>query len=38
MNSWSTAWGDQGFGYMPYTYLVDPDLAADLWTVRLVET
>ncbi|MFN8179003.1 MAG: C1 family peptidase [bacterium] len=38
MNSWSTKWGDGGFFYMPYAYLLDPDLAADLWTVRVVET
>jgi C1A family cysteine protease len=37
MNSWSTAWGDKGFCYMPYAYLVDTDLAADFWTVRIVE-
>ena len=38
MNSWSPAWGDKGFCYMPYPYLTDSDLAADFWTVRVVET
>ena len=22
---------------MPYAYLTDPDLAADFWTIRMVE-
>jgi C1A family cysteine protease len=38
MNSWSTAWGDKGYFYMPYAYLTDSDLASDFWTVRVVET
>jgi C1A family cysteine protease len=38
MNSWSTGWGDGGFCTMPYAYLVDTSLAADLWTIRIVET
>jgi C1A family cysteine protease len=37
MNSWSTAWGDAGFFYMPYAYLSNPSLARDIWTVRTVE-
>jgi C1A family cysteine protease len=36
-NSWSTAWGDKGYFYMPYSYLTDPDLSADFWTARTVE-
>lgn len=35
-NSWGPGWGDQGFFYMPYTYLTAPALAADFWTIRLV--
>jgi C1A family cysteine protease len=30
-NSWSTAWGDNGYFYMPFAY-VRPDLVSDLWT------
>jgi C1A family cysteine protease len=37
MNSWSTAWGDEGYFHMPYAYLSSPQLAGDLWTVRTVE-
>lgn len=36
-NSWGTSWGDKGFCYMPYSYIADPDLADDIWTLRLVE-
>jgi C1A family cysteine protease len=37
MNSWSVRWGDQGYCYLPYAYLTDVDLAADFWTLRIVE-
>ena len=36
-NSWGAKWGKQGYCLMPYAYLTDPDLAADLWTIRMVE-
>ena len=35
-NSWSASWGDQGYGYMPYTYLTNPQLASDFWTIHSV--
>lgn len=36
-NSWGRAWGQQGYGTIPLAYLADPYLAADLWSVRLLE-
>jgi C1A family cysteine protease len=35
-NSWSDQWGDSGYGYIPYAYLTDDNLAADFWTIRVV--
>lgn len=36
-NSWSENWGDHGYGYLPYAYLVDQSLASDFWTIRKVK-
>ena len=36
-NSWGAKWGRNGTCFMPYAYLTDPALAADFWTIRLVE-
>ncbi|MBV8865112.1 MAG: C1 family peptidase [Acidobacteriaceae bacterium] len=33
-NSWGTSWGDGGYGYLPYSYLMDQNLATDFWTIR----
>jgi hypothetical protein len=35
-NSWGLEWGDNGHFTIPYDYLEDVNLAADLWTIRLV--
>jgi C1A family cysteine protease len=35
-NSWGTGWGMAGYFTLPYTYLIQPGLASDLWTIRLV--
>jgi C1A family cysteine protease len=36
-NSWGTGWGQDGYFTMPYAYLTDTGLAADFWTLRIVE-
>jgi C1A family cysteine protease len=36
-NSWGADWGDAGYFYMPYAYLLDDNLSDDLWTIRLVQ-
>jgi len=37
-NSWGSGWGDRGYFYMPYDYIVDPELVEDLWAVKVVES
>jgi C1A family cysteine protease len=32
-NSWSVAWGDKGYGYLPYAMFVD-GFVQDAWTIR----
>ena len=35
-NSWGPGWGLHGYFTLPYTYVAQPSLAADFWTIRLV--
>lgn len=35
-NSWGKEWGKDGHFFMPYSVITNPDMAADFWTIRLV--
>jgi C1A family cysteine protease len=32
-NSWGASWGDGGYGYIPYQYILDATLASDFWVL-----
>lgn len=36
-NSWGNEWGQNGDGRIPYDYVLNPDLAADFWTVTKIK-
>jgi hypothetical protein len=35
-NSWTPRWGDKGFGYLPYSYIVQRK-ASDMWSIIAAE-
>lgn len=36
-NSWGPSWGDKGYFYLPYNYLLNPNLTTDMWTITKME-
>jgi C1A family cysteine protease len=36
-NSWGSKWGDNGYFYLPYNYLLSKSLAGDIWKITQVE-
>jgi C1A family cysteine protease len=36
-NSWDTDWGINGYFWMPYAYITNPNLADDFWVIKQVE-
>ena len=35
-NSWGPSWGDNGYFYLPYNYLLKPKLSSDFWAIEAV--
>ena len=33
-NSWGTSWGANGYFYLPYSYLTNPNLCSDNWCIE----
>ena len=35
-NSWGINWGDKGYFYLPYNYILDNNLASQFWIIRKI--
>ena len=33
-NNWGSTWGDNGFCWFPYDYMLNDDLCGDFWSIR----
>lgn len=38
LNSWGEDWGDGGYFYMPYDFIMDPHFCRDFWKIQYVCT
>ena len=36
-NSWGLEWGDRGYFYMPYTFIINQKMCSDFWCIENVE-
>lgn len=36
-NSWGSGWGDKGYFYIPFSYITNPNLGGDYWTLSVVK-
>lgn len=35
-NSWGQQWGDKGYFYLPYDFMLDENLSDDFWTLKII--
>jgi C1A family cysteine protease len=36
-NSWGSGWGLNGYFWLPYDYITNPNLADDMWAISRME-